>query len=74
MYPKEVPISASTRADIVAYHRRHETEEERGFLGRLKDRRHIRWYELLGVELKTAKRKKDPLYRQAKEYTHFEIP
>ena len=62
VHPKEVPIGASTRADIVVYHRRHETEKERGFLGRVKDRRRIRWYEFLGVELKTAKRAKDSLH------------
>ena len=73
VYPREVPISDSTRADIVGYHRRKDIAEEKGIFGRVKERRQIRWYEFLGVELKTAKRAKDPLYRQARDYAgHFD--
>jgi hypothetical protein len=69
VHSREVPIGGSTRADLVAYKRRHEVWEEKGFLGRIKDRKRIPWFEFLGVELKTAKRSPDPLYRQVRVYT-----
>jgi hypothetical protein len=76
VYPKEVTIPPNTRADMVAYVRHFDTVEcpaegrlDR-FLGRTKTIRKPH-YEFLGIELKTAKRSKDPMYRQASVYTDY---
>jgi hypothetical protein len=76
VFPREVSIPPNTRADIVAYVRHFDTFERPAegrldrFLGRTKTIRKPH-YEFLGIELKTAKRSKDPMYRQASVYTDY---
>jgi len=76
VYPREVRIPPNTRADIVAYVRHFDTVERPAegrlnrFLGRTETIRKPH-YEFLGIELKTAKRSKDPVYRQASVYTDY---
>ncbi len=76
VYAREASIPPNTRTDIVAY-ARHFDKFERPAEGRL-DRMLGRtelirkpYYEFLGIELKTAKRSKDPMYRQASVYTDY---
>jgi hypothetical protein len=75
IYPKEVNIPPGTRADIVGFKRHFDyVKLDIGLIGRLKGERsekRVPWYEFLGVELKTAKRSKDPMYRQAAVYTDY---
>jgi len=69
-YSKEVSIPPATRADVVGYKRRRSTERVRtGLFSH--DTRTTKWYEFLGVELKTAKRAKDPMYRQVSVYAKY---
>nr|MDO8100250.1 hypothetical protein [Candidatus Njordarchaeota archaeon] len=56
-YKDEVKLPPATRADVVAYKRRYDISP--------------RHYEFVGVELKTAKRGKDPLFRQASVYADY---
>jgi hypothetical protein len=76
VFSKEVSIPPNTRADIVAYVRHFDTIKRPagGRLNRILGRTEtIRkpHYEFLGIELKTAKRSKDPMYRQASVYTDY---
>jgi hypothetical protein len=75
IYPKEVSIPPGTRADFVGFKRHLDVVKLNiGLIGRLKGERsekRVPWYEFLGVELKTAKRSKDPMYRQAAVYTDY---
>ncbi len=50
-YEDEVKLPLATRADVVGYKRRYDISP--------------RHYEFIGVELKMAKRSKDPFFRQA---------
>jgi hypothetical protein len=75
IYPKAVSIPPGTRADIVGFKRHFDLVKlDVGLIGRLKGERsekRVPWYEFLGIELKTAKRSKDPMYRQAAVYTDY---
>ncbi len=75
IHPKEVAIPPSTRADIVGYKRHFDNVKlDIGLFERLRGEpgeKRVPWYEFLGVELKTAKRSKDPMYRQAAVYTDY---
>lgn len=76
VYPREVGIPPNTRADVVAYARHFDTIERpaEGRLDRMLGRKELirkPRYEFIGIELKTAKRSKDPLYRQASVYTDY---
>jgi len=74
-HSKEVSIPTATRADIVGYRGRRSKYPVRKHLGKLPlpmhDWRTKKWFEFLGVELKTAKRAKDPLYRQVSRYAKY---
>jgi hypothetical protein len=74
-HSKEVPIPPATRADIVGYKGRRSKHRVRKHLGRIPlpmhEERTEKWFEFLGVELKTAKRAKDPLYRQVSVYAKY---
>jgi hypothetical protein len=69
-YEKEISIPPGTRADIVAYKGRRSKRRIRTgwFSHRTKT---TKWHEFLGVELKTAKRGKDPMYRQVSAYAQY---
>jgi hypothetical protein len=76
VYPREVSIPPNTRADMVAYVRHFDRVERpaEGRFNRMLGRTEIirrPHYEFLGIELKTAKRSKDPMYRQASVYTDY---
>lgn len=75
IYPKEVSIPPSTRADIVGFKRHFDLVKlDIGLLKRLRgepQEKRVPWYEFLGIELKTAKRSKDPMFRQAAVYTDY---
>jgi hypothetical protein len=70
VYPKEITIPPDTRADMVGYKRKYDVEERSKhifFTETIK----IPWLEFIGVELKTAKRGIDPVYRQASVYADY---
>jgi len=71
LFDKEVDIPPATRADIVGYRRRLTRHEKREHFWKKKEVETEKWYQFLGVELKTAKRGKDPLYRQAAVYAKY---
>lgn len=68
-YDKEVKIPPATRADVVGYKRRYDIAEKGWWI--FKEEERIPYYEFIGIELKTAKRSKDPLFRQASIYTDY---
>jgi disulfide oxidoreductase YuzD len=68
VHPTEIKIEPRTRADMVGYKRRYETEEKGLFLKKTIKKP---WYEFVGVELKTAKRDRDSAYRQALAYINY---
>ena len=74
-HSKEVLIPPATRADIVGYRGKRSKHKVRKHLGRIPlpmhEERTEKWFEFLGVELKTAKRAKDPLYRQVSVYAKY---
>jgi hypothetical protein len=69
-YDKEVPIPPATRADMVGYKgRRSKHRIKTGWFSH--ETKTTKWREFLGVELKTAKRSKDPMYRQVSVYAQY---
>jgi len=69
-YDKEIPIPPATRADIVGYRgRRSKHRVKTGLFSH--ETKITRWREFLGIELKTAKRGKDPMYRQVSVYARY---
>jgi len=68
-YAKEVTIPPKTRADVVGYKRRYDIAEKGWWV--FKEVERIPYYEFVGIELKTAKRSKDPLFRQASIYADY---
>jgi hypothetical protein len=69
-YDTEIPIPPGTRADIVAYKGRRSVRRVRtGLFSH--ETKTTKWHEFLGVELKTAKRGKDPMYRQVSVYAQY---
>ena len=67
---KEIPIPPGTRADIVAYKGRRSKHRIRtGLFSH--ETKTTKWREFLGIELKTAKRGKDPMYRQVSVYAQY---
>jgi len=69
-YDKEIPIPPATRADIVGYKgRRSKRRIRTGLFSH--ETKITRWREFLGIELKTAKRGKDPMYRQVSVYAQY---
>jgi hypothetical protein len=69
-YDKEVEIPPATRADVIGYRRRYDVREREVTRGHWEEVR-VGYYEFVGIELKTAKRSKDPLFRQASVYTDY---
>lgn len=68
-YAKEVTIPPKTRADVVGYKRRYDIAEKGWWV--FKEVERIPYDEFVGIELKTAKRSKDPLFRQASIYADY---
>lgn len=71
VHDSEVRIPPTTRADLIGYRRRGTRHVTKKWFGLQSETETEWWYEFLGVELKSAKRGKDPMYRQASVYAQY---